>query len=93
METQWGIMMRDCTALCNKAGEHFATIGFNGAFGLWQIIVGLTIPYTDTFDLTGVLENAERELICSHAHLIGPSAGRGRAAYGPFPQCIGLQVG
>jgi hypothetical protein len=32
-------MMRDCTAVCNKAGEHVATIGFNEAFGLWQIVV------------------------------------------------------
>lgn len=31
--------MRDCTAVCNKAGEHVATIGFNEAFGLWQIVV------------------------------------------------------
>lgn len=31
--------MRDCTALCNKAGEHVATTGFNEAFGLWQIVV------------------------------------------------------
>lgn len=35
----WGIMMRDCTSLCNKAGEHVATIGFNHVFGLWQIVV------------------------------------------------------
>jgi hypothetical protein len=32
-------MMRDCMALCNKAGQHVATIGFNEAFGLWQIVV------------------------------------------------------
>lgn len=31
--------MRDCTAMRNKAGEHVATIGFNEAFGLWQIVV------------------------------------------------------
>jgi hypothetical protein len=32
-------MMRDCTALCNNAGQHVATIGFNEALGLWQIVV------------------------------------------------------
>lgn len=31
--------MRDCTVLCNKAGEHVATIGFNEACGLWQIVI------------------------------------------------------
>lgn len=30
--------MRDCTALCNEAGKHVATIGFNEAFGLSQIV-------------------------------------------------------
>ena len=31
--------MRDQTALLNKSGEHVATIGFNEAYGLWQIVV------------------------------------------------------
>jgi len=31
--------MRDCTAMVNRAGEHVATIGFNEACGLWQIVV------------------------------------------------------
>jgi len=31
--------MRDSVALRNKAGEHVATIGFNEACGLWQIVV------------------------------------------------------
>ena len=29
----------DQTALLNKSGEHVATIGFNEAYGLWQIVV------------------------------------------------------
>jgi hypothetical protein len=32
------MMMRDSTVLRNKAGQHVATIGFNEAFGLWQIV-------------------------------------------------------
>jgi hypothetical protein len=31
--------MRDCTAMCNTAGKQVATIGFNDAYGLWQIVV------------------------------------------------------
>ena len=32
-------MMRDSTAMVNQAGEHIATIGFNEACGLWQIVI------------------------------------------------------
>jgi hypothetical protein len=31
--------MRDCAAMCNTAGEQVATIGFNEASGVWQIVV------------------------------------------------------
>jgi hypothetical protein len=31
--------MRDWSVLCNKAGEHVATIGFTEACRLWQIVV------------------------------------------------------
>ena len=31
--------MRDSTAMVNQAGEHIATIGFNEAYGLWQIVI------------------------------------------------------
>jgi hypothetical protein len=32
-------MMRDCTVMGNRSGEQVATIGFNEAGGLWQIVV------------------------------------------------------
>jgi hypothetical protein len=32
-------MMRDCTVMWNRSGEQVATIGFNEACGLWQIVV------------------------------------------------------
>jgi len=32
-------MMRDCTVMCNRLREQVATIGFNEACGLWQIVV------------------------------------------------------
>jgi hypothetical protein len=32
-------MMRDCTVMCNRSGEEVATIGFDEACGLWQIVV------------------------------------------------------
>ena len=31
--------MRDSTAMVNRAVEHIATIGFNEACGLWQIVI------------------------------------------------------
>jgi len=33
-----GSVMRDSTAIVNPVGEHIATIGFNEAHGLWQIV-------------------------------------------------------
>jgi hypothetical protein len=37
--------MRDHTALLNKSGEHVATIGFNEAYGLWQIVRAAALRY------------------------------------------------
>ena len=31
--------MRDETPMLNRTGKHVATIGFNEAYGLWQIVV------------------------------------------------------
>ena len=31
--------MRDSTVMVNRAGEHVATIGFNEACSLWQIVI------------------------------------------------------
>lgn len=56
--------MRDCTALVNRAEEHVATINFNEACGLWQIVVvrGLesSMGKSETSQISGQAERVGR---------------------------------